>query len=159
VTKEWDTFLKMAKGQDILYPGAADVLRQFNKDGIAQGLVTGAPMEEIKVLDSNLVALFKVMITGEMTPNHSKPDPEGYNQGKKGLGLLDHQIVAVEDAPLGVQAAKRAGISCIAVTHTTRTEQLQAAGADLIVTTIKEINRSTVERALDKSKTKRIRVA
>jgi beta-phosphoglucomutase-like phosphatase (HAD superfamily) len=42
--------------------------------------------------------------------------------------------VAIEDAPAGVEAAKRAGMRCIAVTNSVPCDQLQKA--DLIVASL-----------------------
>jgi beta-phosphoglucomutase-like phosphatase (HAD superfamily) len=50
------------------------------------------------------------------------------------LGVAPVECVAIEDAPAGVEAAKRAGMGCIAVTNSVPREQLQRA--DLIVASL-----------------------
>ena len=64
---------------------------------------------------------------------HGKPDPEPYLMGmQKGELDLDECIV-VENAPLGVRAAKAAGIFTIAVnTGPLPDEALLSEGADLL---------------------------
>ena len=47
------------------------------------------------------------------------------------LAVLPKQCLAIEDAPAGVEAAKRAGMRCVAVTNSVAPEQLHKA--DLIV--------------------------
>jgi beta-phosphoglucomutase-like phosphatase (HAD superfamily) len=60
-----------------------------------------------------------------------KPDPEPFLLAAKGLGLMPGQCVAIEDTPGGIQAAKAAGMACVAVTHSCPRDSLVAA--DLVV--------------------------
>jgi sugar-phosphatase len=47
-----------------------------------------------------------------------KPDPEPYRRAATALGVPEAECVVVEDAPMGVLAAKRAGMTVLAVTTT-----------------------------------------
>ena len=47
-----------------------------------------------------------------------KPDPEPYRKAAAALGVPAAECVVVEDAPMGVLAAKRAGMTVLAVTTT-----------------------------------------
>jgi sugar-phosphatase len=47
-----------------------------------------------------------------------KPDPEPYRRAAAALGVPEAECVVVEDAPMGVLAAKRAGMTVLAVTTT-----------------------------------------
>ena len=60
-----------------------------------------------------------------------KPDPEPYLRAASALGLPPRRCVVIEDAPGGVQAAKAAGMACVAVTHSCPRERLLKA--DLVV--------------------------
>ena len=51
----------------------------------------------------------------------------------------------MEDAVVGVQAAKSAGMYCIAVTNTCPREDI--AEADIVVNSLEEINVKTIETA------------
>jgi beta-phosphoglucomutase-like phosphatase (HAD superfamily) len=46
---------------------------------------------------------------------HVKPDPELFLTALAGLGVQPEQALAFEDSPIGVAAAKRAGMTCVAV--------------------------------------------
>lgn len=46
---------------------------------------------------------------------HVKPDPELYNLALEKLGIQPHEAIAFEDSIFGVQAAKNAGIFCVAI--------------------------------------------
>ena len=60
-----------------------------------------------------------------------KPDPTLFLEVARRLGILPESCVVVEDAVAGVEAAKRAGMKCIAVTTTNEAKALSAA--DIVV--------------------------
>lgn len=59
--------------------------------------------------------------------DRGKPHPEPYLRAASALGLPPRRCVVIEDAPGGVQAAKAAGMVCVAVTHSCRRELLYEA--------------------------------
>jgi HAD superfamily hydrolase (TIGR01509 family) len=60
----------------------------------------------------------------------TKPSPDIFLAAARLVGLAPEECVVVEDAPNGVQAAKAAGMRCVAVAQTFPPERL--AGADLM---------------------------
>lgn len=56
-----------------------------------------------------------------------KPEPDIFLYAAKKLQATVNECVVIEDAPLGIAAAKRAGMKCIALTTTYRRERLQEA--------------------------------
>jgi len=44
-----------------------------------------------------------------------KPNPELYQAVLHGLGIQASEAIALEDSPIGIEAAKRAGIYCVAI--------------------------------------------
>ncbi len=78
---------------------------------------------------------FSVLATADDC-EHSKPDPEVYLQALARLRelplfietpLLAGECLAVEDAPLGVVAAQRAGMKCLGLAHSRPREELAHA--------------------------------
>jgi mannitol-1-/sugar-/sorbitol-6-phosphatase len=69
-----------------------------------------------------------VLITADRV-SKGKPDPEGYLAAAAALGVDAAMCIVVEDAPAGVEAARRAGMRCIAVTTTHPRGELTAATA------------------------------
>jgi len=64
---------------------------------------------------------------------HGKPDAEPYLKAWERSGLRKEACCVVENAPLGIQAGKAAGLFTIGVnTGVLRREDLEAAGADLV---------------------------
>lgn len=57
---------------------------------------------------------FQVIITGDDV-RKSKPDPEPYLLAVEKLGFAKGECIVIENAPLGIRSAKRAGLRCIAI--------------------------------------------
>ena len=70
----------------------------------------------------------EVLVTADRV-SRGKPDPEGYLAAAEALGFTAAGCIVVEDAPAGVEAARRAGMRCIAVTTTHRETELAEATA------------------------------
>jgi beta-phosphoglucomutase len=68
----------------------------------------------------------------------SKPDPALFLHAASRLGSRPEACLVIEDAPHGIEAAKRAGMRCIALTTTYEREKL--GGADLVVGAYAEID-------------------
>ena len=73
---------------------------------------------------------FQFIVTREDCTN-GKPDPEPFLRAAAGLGVAPDCCVVIEDTPGGIQAAKAAGMHCVAVTHSCPAWRL--ADADLVV--------------------------
>lgn len=67
---------------------------------------------------------------------HGKPDPEVFLLAADRAGVEPARSVVFEDAPVGIRAAKRAGMYAVGVTTTTNETALVEAGADQVVTTL-----------------------
>jgi beta-phosphoglucomutase len=87
----------------------------------------------------NLTSSFQVVITGDdVTPG--KPDPKIFRMAAKALGVEARNILVCEDAVNGVEAAKTAGMKCLAIAANGRGPVLEKAGADLIVSDFTAVN-------------------
>jgi sugar-phosphatase len=70
----------------------------------------------------------EVLISGDDVAK-GKPDPEGYLKAASRLGVLPDRCVVVEDAPIGILAGRRAGMSILALTTTFAADKLLGAPA------------------------------
>jgi beta-phosphoglucomutase len=111
--------------------GAREAVRTA-ADGTIVAVVSGAARSEIEpVLEAaGIAGLFATMVAAEDVTN-GKPDPEGYLLALELLGAEAGHAVAFEDSEPGVDAARAAGIHCVAVVGTLPRERL--ARADAIV--------------------------
>ena len=55
---------------------------------------------------------------------HGKPDPEVYLLAAKLLELDPSECVVIEDAPVGIEAARRAGMAAVALATTFTRDQI-----------------------------------
>ena len=79
------------------------------------------------------------IITGQDV-QHGKPHPEPYLMALKRSGLASHEVVVIENAPLGIQSAKGAGIFTIAVNTGILDDQvLWDSGADRVYKNMLEL--------------------
>lgn len=119
------------------FPGAAELVRRRAGVGPVV-IVSGALRDEIE-LGLEVLGIRDVVqaIVSAEDAERSKPDPQGYLMG---MDLLRRELTAeevamamvVEDSIAGVQAAKAAGLACVAVTHSYPETALRDAGADLV---------------------------
>jgi beta-phosphoglucomutase-like phosphatase (HAD superfamily) len=65
----------------------------------------------------------------------AKPHPAPYLLAMEELARLGsiEGVTAIEDSLGGVVSAKKAGVRCVAVTHSCGREELTGAGADAVV--------------------------
>jgi beta-phosphoglucomutase len=87
----------------------------------------------------SLLGYFDVDLSGRDFP-HGKPDPEIFLTAARELGVEPGQSVVLEDAPAGVQAAKAGGMAAIGIARADDTQLLAAAGADIVVTTLDDVD-------------------
>jgi beta-phosphoglucomutase len=101
------------------YPYLIDVFEWIKEKNLKTGLVTGG--ENNRVFDAlenfGLSDRFEVIVTGNDV-QHTKPSPEPYLMAAHELDVEPAECIAIENAPLGIQSAKNAGMRCIAVATT-----------------------------------------
>ena len=85
---------------------------------------------------------FDAIVTGADV-ERGKPDPQVFAMGAEKLGVDPACCAVIEDAPQGVEAANRAGMTSIALTGTTTREAL--AHADLVVDHLAELDASRIK--------------
>ena len=120
-----------------IFQGTEEFLRCLKKQGYLLGLVTGTPTAEIKkILPKRIKDLFDCVVAGDMVKN-GKPHPEPYLKAAQNLNLSPKECIVVENAPLGIESAKRAGMFCLAITTSLPREYLKAA--DIVVNALEDI--------------------
>lgn len=87
----------------------------------------------------NLLELFKVDVSGRDFAR-GKPDPEIFVTAAKELGVPQSACFVVEDSVAGIQAAKAAGMTALGLARAVDGEVLAAAHADLVVTSLDEVD-------------------
>ena len=130
-----------------LLPGVAKLLAEFAERGWQQAVGSSAPPGNIDLLlgITNTRHYFGALVTGDDV-KRGKPDPEVFLLAASKLGADPRRCVVFEDAHAGVEAAKAGGMACVAVTFVGHhpADKLRAAGADVIVASLDEVNADQV---------------
>lgn len=108
--------------------GTIRILRDLSGKQMRIALVTGAPRRTVEraLKARGLWTFFKVVVTGDDVET-GKPSPAPYLKAVRMLRLDVEDCIVVENAPLGIMAALRCGIRCVAVVTSLPVVQLQAA--------------------------------
>jgi beta-phosphoglucomutase len=126
-----------------LLPGAARLLAAFAEAGWPQAVGSSAPPGNLDLLLglTGTRRYFAAVTTGDDV-SRGKPDPEVFLTAAAKLGVGPPRCVVFEDAVAGVEAAKAGGMGCVAVTFVGHhpADKLRAAGADLVVGSLDEVN-------------------
>lgn len=106
-------------------PGLELFLKRAWHHGIPLALATSAGRENADfVLEGLSIArYFPVMVCAEDV-HHGKPDPEIFLTAASRLGADPATCLVFEDAPYGLEAARRAGMQAVALTTTFPAERL-----------------------------------
>lgn len=123
----YDMLYKKAK----LYPFAKQLIVRLKKKGFLIALVTSAPKFMVRRAQKRFgIKGFDAFVTFE-DAQRRKPAPDVYLLAAKRLKVKPKDCVVIEDSIPGVEAAKNAGMKCIAATNTNPASKLK--NANLIV--------------------------
>lgn len=136
-----------------------EFLAQLEKEGLIIALVTGALRSEVEFIleRAKIAEYFTVIVAGDDL-TLSKPEPDGYlsaianiNQQHPNLNLQPSQCLAIEDNPVGIEAAKRAKIQVVGVANIYPLHMLQRQ-ANWTVDNFMEIELERVDQVLSQAK-------
>ena len=97
-------------------PGAFEWLARLHEAGWKQGLASSAPLPNIDaVFEALALGRFLDAVVSADEVGRGKPDPAIFLEAGRRLGLAPARCVVVEDAPAGLEAARRAGMASIGV--------------------------------------------
>jgi beta-phosphoglucomutase len=121
--------------QDVrLIPGVSKFLETLETAGLEAGIATSASSARTwgTLRRLELDQRFTAVVTGDDV-DAGKPDPAVYQLAAQRMNLSPEQLLVLEDAPCGVQAAKAAGMRCVGVSTNGRAETLRQCGAELVI--------------------------
>lgn len=144
-----ELFRQKIRGRVRALPGAQALIQALYQQGYRLAVVSSTPPENLELIlgELQLHPYFQVILSGRDV-DRGKPHPEGYLRAAERLQVEPGFCVVIEDAPLGVEAAKRAGMRSIAVTGTHPRETLE--GADLIVDSLEQVSPLEIEALLQR---------
>jgi HAD superfamily hydrolase (TIGR01509 family) len=121
---------ELADGHAAPVPGVVEFIRALSAAGVPRALATSAVADSAaRILEGlGLAAAFPVRVTAGQV-RRGKPDPEVYLTAAAALGVPPAACVVFEDAVVGVEAARRAGMAVVGLTTAHADAELRAAGA------------------------------
>jgi HAD superfamily hydrolase (TIGR01509 family) len=125
-------------------PGVRRWVARLHGEGWLQAIATSAPRANLEALSDamGMREYFGAGIAAEDV-THGKPDPEVFLLAAARLGADPRHSIVVEDAPIGIEAGRRAGMRTVGVSllHT-------LPDADVYVGTLPELPAATFDRLL-----------
>jgi HAD superfamily hydrolase (TIGR01509 family) len=110
--------------------GAVTLLERLSERGILVAVATSAPEKNVThtLAAIGLADRIGVIARSDTVPR-GKPFPDVFLRAAYELGVSPGTCLAFEDAPLGVAAARSAGMRCVAITSTFSAATLAASDA------------------------------
>ncbi|MBI5388294.1 MAG: HAD-IA family hydrolase [Verrucomicrobia bacterium] len=143
--RTYEIYLGLVPERLRAFPGATDFVRACRQAGLKVAVASSADFIKI---DANLRRIglppadWDALVSAEDV-QHKKPAPDLFLAAARKLGVSPAECVVIEDAVNGIQAAKAAGMRCVAVAQTFPEELL--AQADLVRPTIERLTLADVQ--------------
>ena len=137
----YEIYLEILPGALKAFPGVHELLCALRAAPVKLAVASSA--DRIKV-EANLTGIgvdltwFAAVVVGEDVA-HKKPAPDIYLHAARRLDCAPARCCVVEDAISGVQAAKAAGMRCVAVAESFSAAELAAAAPDIVRATLADI--------------------
>jgi HAD superfamily hydrolase (TIGR01509 family) len=85
------------------------------KDKFNLAVVSGSDRPIVyDIIESEYPGIFRELVTADDV-QRGKPEPDPYLKAIEMLGISSHEAIVIENAPMGVESAKKAGLCCVAV--------------------------------------------
>lgn len=153
VEKKGAHIQQLLRAGEVLFPGAADFIRQAAA-AVPIAIASGAQRHEIEeILEATqLRSYFAAIVAAGDTPQ-GKPSPQPYSLAFELLqrvseGLQTTRCVAIEDSRWGLESARGAGLRSVAVTNSYPAAELP--GAELIVEGLNTLTISMLDELVER---------
>jgi beta-phosphoglucomutase len=137
--RTYEIYLKLVPTDLVAFPGAVALVELCRKAGFKVAVASSADLVKIRANLNKIGApseIWEAVVSSEDVVK-KKPAPDIFLAAAKKLQVDPGACVVIEDAIHGVEAAKAAGMKCIAVAQTFPRAQLH--GADVIRDRIAEV--------------------
>jgi len=162
-----ELFRELALGRLEPLPGSRELVACLTEAGVPMAIGSSTPPENLAIV------LEQIGLSSFFPQEHrvcgadvtkGKPDPEVFLTAAQRLDLPPALCVVIEDAGVGIKAAKAAGMACIGVTTTSSSsrsetercpdatrsaKKLEEAGADVVVGSLEEVGLKQLTRLVE----------
>src|SRR5262245_12405252 len=120
-------------GQVKSMPGLFELLDEIDRRGLRKAVASSGVQRYVYAVleEVGLAGRFETIITGDQVAK-GKPAPDIFLTAARALSVAPPRCLVLEDAPSGVQAAKAAGMRCIAIPNA-QTRALDLSVADWVL--------------------------
>jgi len=110
-------YRELSRGRLVPLPGLVELLGHLARRNVPAAVATSSPSENVDhtLRELALAASFAAVARADDV-THGKPHPDVFLLAAKRLGAAPERCIAFEDAPVGIEAARRAGMTCVALT-------------------------------------------
>ncbi len=130
-------------------PYAAELIKALDHDDWAIAAGSSGPPENVELCLARLEVrdCFDAVITGRDV-TRGKPDPQVFQLAAQRMNVPAQRCVVIEDAPAGLEAARRAGMHRVGFVSTGRTEQ-ELLDSDLRIKSFDEVSPEQLAQLLE----------
>lgn len=119
LVSEWEVQMLRNRSNIQLMPGALDVVKHFEQNGVPQMIATMSNAKSVAVKRAKHQDLFEhmtmVITSDDNDVKNRKPSPDIYLVAAKRMGVRVTNCVVIEDSPEGCRSGFAAGAKVIAV--------------------------------------------
>jgi beta-phosphoglucomutase len=118
--------------------GSVELIDALADAGFRLAVGSSGPPENVELRLECLgrASRFNAIVTGRDV-TRGKPDPQVFQIAAERIGVPPARCIVVEDAPVGITAARAAGMSSVALVGTVAADRL--GEADLVVRSLREL--------------------
>lgn len=123
-------YRELSRGRLQPLAGLRALLAALERHGVPVAVATSAPALNVPHTLGELGLALRLtrVVRSEQVPR-GKPHPDVFLAAAESIGVAPEACLAFEDAPIGLRAARAAGMACVAVTTSFSAAEFSAHGA------------------------------
>ena len=120
-------------------PGLYELLDDLERRNLSKAVASSGTRAYVQAVlkEINVSGRFHTLVTAEDVV-HGKPAPDVFLRAAQAIDVSPSQCFVLEDAPSGIQAAKAAGMRCVAIPHQ-YTQGLDLSDADWVLPSLSDV--------------------
>jgi beta-phosphoglucomutase len=142
--KKQQYFLEFLGKEKIpIYESTIDLIAELRRERISVAVISSSKNAPLILQRIGLNHKIDALISGGDI-DRGKPDPDIFLKAAARLGIEPQACIVFEDAVLGVEAAKRAGMFCVGIDRYNAPERL--AKADIVIKDLGDVSVDSLRR-------------